>query len=48
MKGYQPRTNIEKDGNGSLHAGLHNILKRLKTYFHQLLNVHDTDNIKQM
>jgi hypothetical protein len=39
-KGYQPRTRLVKDRIGYLLANSHNILKRWKVYFCQLLNVH--------
>jgi hypothetical protein len=42
-RGYQPRNNLVKDGNGDLLADSHNILNRWKNYFSQLLNVHVSD-----
>jgi len=39
-KGYQPRTNIVKDGKGDLLADSHSILARWKKHFSQLLNIH--------
>jgi hypothetical protein len=35
-RGYQPRNNLVKDGNGDLFADSHNILNRWKNYFPQL------------
>jgi Fe-S cluster biosynthesis and repair protein YggX len=39
-RGYQPRNNLVKDGNGDMFADSHNILNRWNNYFYQLLNVH--------
>jgi hypothetical protein len=47
-KGYQPRHNLEKDENGDLLAGSHNILNRWKNYFSQLLNVHNVSDVRQI
>jgi len=38
-KGYQSGANLVKNENGYLLADRHNILNRLKNYFHQLWNV---------
>jgi hypothetical protein len=46
-KGYQPRTNLVKDGRGDLLVDSRNILIRWKTYFCQLLNVHWAGVIRQ-
>jgi hypothetical protein len=43
-KGYQPRSNLEKNENGDLLADSHNILNRWKNYYSQLLNVHRVRN----
>jgi hypothetical protein len=45
-KGYQPRSNLVKDGNGNMLADSHNILSRWKNYFSQLLNVHKVSKIR--
>jgi hypothetical protein len=37
----QHGNNLEKHGNGDLLADSHNILNRWKSYFSQLLNVHN-------
>jgi hypothetical protein len=47
-RGYQPRRNIVKYDNGDLLADSHNILKRWKSYFSRLLNVHRVNNIRQI
>jgi hypothetical protein len=46
-RGYQSRNNIEKDENGDLLANYRNILKRLKNYSCQLLNVHGANDVRQ-
>jgi hypothetical protein len=46
-KGYQPRNNLVKDENGDTLADSHNILKRWKSYFSQLLNVHNVSDVRQ-
>jgi hypothetical protein len=46
-KGYQPKTNLVKDENGNPLAHSHNILKRWKNYFCQLLNVCGITNALQ-
>jgi hypothetical protein len=50
MKGYQPRSNLEKDENGDLLADSHNILNWLKNYFSELLKVrvHRVSDIRQV
>jgi hypothetical protein len=35
------------DENGDLLAGSHDILNRPKTYFYQLLNLHNVNNVRQ-
>jgi hypothetical protein len=47
-KGYQPRSNSVKNGNGDLVADSHNILNRWKKYFSQLLNVHRVSDVRQI
>jgi hypothetical protein len=47
-KGYKPRNNLAKDGNGDLLADSHNILNRWKNYFSQLLNVHNVSDVRQI
>ena len=46
-KGYQPRTNIEKDDKGDLVADSHSILARWRNYFSQILNVHGINDVRQ-
>jgi hypothetical protein len=46
-KGYQPKTNLEKDERGYLLADPHIILTRWKNYFCQLLNVQGPGGIRQ-
>jgi hypothetical protein len=48
QKGYQPTSNLIKDGNGDLLADSHNILNSWKNYFSQLLNVHRVSNVRQI
>jgi hypothetical protein len=45
-KGYQPRSNVVKDGNGDLVADSHNILNRWKNNFSPLLNMHGVSNVR--
>jgi hypothetical protein len=45
---YQPRSIIVKDENGDLLADSNTILNRQKSYFSQLLNVHDVSNVRQI
>jgi hypothetical protein len=45
--GYQPRSNFVKDENGYLLADSNTILNRWKSYFSQLLNVHDVSDVRQ-
>ena len=46
-KGYQPRSNIEKDETGDLVTGSYSILARWRDYFYQLLNVHGVNDVMQ-
>jgi hypothetical protein len=46
--GYQPRSNFVKDENGDLLADSNTILNRSKSYFSQLLNVHDVNDVRQI
>jgi hypothetical protein len=48
MRGYQPRSNLVKDENGDLPADYNTILNRWKSYFSQLLNVHDVSDARQI
>jgi hypothetical protein len=45
--GYQPRSNLVKDENGDL-ADSSNIVNRWKSYFSQLLNVHNVNDFGQI
>jgi hypothetical protein len=42
------RNNLVKDGNGELLADSHNILNRWKSYFSQLMNVHNACDIRHI
>jgi hypothetical protein len=46
-KGCQPINNFINDQDGDLLADSHNILNRWKNYFHQLLNVHGINDVRQ-
>jgi hypothetical protein len=46
-KGYQPRTNLEKDKSSYLFAEPHNMLNRWKNYLYQLLNVYGVGGVRQ-
>ena len=46
-KGYQPRTNIVKDGTGELFTDSHSILARWRNHFSHLLNVHGVNDDRQ-
>ncbi|PNF31408.1 hypothetical protein B7P43_G04074 [Cryptotermes secundus] len=46
-RGYQPSSNLVKDENGDLLADSHNILKRWRNYFSQLLNVPRVSDVRQ-
>jgi hypothetical protein len=47
-RGYQSRTNLLKDENGDLLADSCNNVNRWKSYFSQLLNVHNVSDAKQI
>jgi hypothetical protein len=47
-RGYQHRSNLEKDENGDLLVDSHNILSRWKNYCYQLLNVHRVSDVTQI
>jgi hypothetical protein len=42
------RSNLVKDENGDLLADSHSVLNRWKSYFSQLLNVHDVSDVRQI
>jgi hypothetical protein len=46
--GYKPRSNLVKGENGGLLEDSHNILNRWKSYFSQLLNVHNVSDVRQI
>jgi hypothetical protein len=46
-RGYQSRSNIVKDENGDLLADSNNTVNRWKSYFSQLLKVHNVSNVRQ-
>jgi hypothetical protein len=45
---YQPRSNLVKDENGDLLADSNTIVYRWKSYFFELLNVHNVNYIRQI
>jgi hypothetical protein len=47
-KGYQPRINIIKDENGNLLADPQSVLNRWKNFFHQVLNIQEVHDVRQM
>jgi hypothetical protein len=47
-KGYQPKSNLVKDENGDLLADSSTIVSRWKSYFTQLLNVHNVSDVRQI
>jgi hypothetical protein len=47
-RSYQPRNNSVEDENDDLLADSHNILKRWKNCFSQLLNVHNVSGLTQI
>jgi hypothetical protein len=47
-RGYQPRSNLVKDENGDLLADSNTTVKKWKSYFSQLLNVHDVSDVRQI
>jgi hypothetical protein len=46
--GYHPRSIFVKDENGDLLADSNTILNRWKSYFSQLLNVHNVSDVRQI
>jgi hypothetical protein len=44
-EGYQPRTDIVKDGEGELFSDSHSTLARCWKYISQLLNVHGVNDV---
>jgi hypothetical protein len=46
--GYHPRSNLVKDENGDLLADSNTFLNRWKSYFYQLLNVHNVSDVRQI
>jgi hypothetical protein len=47
-RGYQPRSNVEKDEKGDLVADSHSILARWKNHFSQLLKIHGVNDVRQI
>jgi hypothetical protein len=47
-RSFHPRNNLVKDKNGDLLADSHNTVNRWKSYFSQLLNVHNVNDIRQI
>jgi hypothetical protein len=47
-RGYQPRSDLVRDENGDLFADSNTILNRWKSYFSQLLNVHNVSDVRQI
>jgi hypothetical protein len=47
-RGNQPSSNLVKDENGDLLADSSNIVIRRKSYFCQLLNVHNVSDVRQI
>jgi hypothetical protein len=47
-KGYELINNLVKDENSNFPADSHNILNRWKNYFSQLLNMHNTSDVRQI
>jgi hypothetical protein len=47
-RSFHPRNNLVKDKNGDLLADSHNTVNRWKSYFSQLLNVHNVSDIRQI
>jgi hypothetical protein len=45
-RGYQPRSDLVKDENSDLLADSHNSVNRWKSYFSQLLNVHNVSDVR--
>jgi hypothetical protein len=47
-RGYQTRSNLVKDENGDLLEDSNNTVNRWKSYFSQLLNVHNVSDVRQI
>jgi hypothetical protein len=47
-RGYQPRSIFVKDENGDQLADSNTILNRWKSYFSQILNVHNVSDVRQI
>jgi hypothetical protein len=47
-RGYQPRSNLGKDENCDLLADSNTTVNRWKSYFSQLLNVHNVSDVRQI
>jgi hypothetical protein len=47
-RGYQARNTLVEDENSNLLADTHNILNRWKSYFSQLLNMHNVNDARQI
>jgi hypothetical protein len=47
-RSYQPRSNLITDGTGGLLADSNTILNSWKSYFSQLLNVHNVSDVRQI
>jgi hypothetical protein len=47
-RGYQPRSNLIKDENDDLHLDPNTIVNRWRSYFSQLLNVHNVSDVRQI
>jgi hypothetical protein len=47
-RGYQPRSNLNKDENADLLADFNTLVNRWKSYFSQVLNVHNFSDLRQM
>jgi hypothetical protein len=45
---YQPRSILVKDENGDLLADSNTTVNRWKSYFSQLLNVHNVSDVRQL
>jgi hypothetical protein len=47
-RGYQLRNSLVQDENGDLVADSHNTFNRWRSYFSQLLNVHNVSDVRQI
>jgi hypothetical protein len=47
-RGYQPGSNLVRDENGDLFADSNTIVNRWKSYFSQLFNVHNINDVRQI